>query len=125
MSTRLQNLRIAPSVGRTGTALANAAMETTIGLHKTELIRTRRWASRQQIETATSAWVTWFNERRLPSTLDYQNPTSYEKRYHQQQAQPRRATQNQSLYKTQGASMPSNSGANTRDNHSFTVARPP
>lgn len=91
MSTRLQDLGIAPSVGRTGTALDNAAMETTIGLYKTELIRTRRWASRQEIETATSAWVTWFNERRLHSALDYQSPNSYEKRYHQQQAQPRRA----------------------------------
>jgi len=91
MSTRLQDLGIAPSVGRTGTALDNAAMETTIGLYKTELIRTRRWASRQEIETATSAWVTWFNERRLHSTLDYQSPNSYETRYHQQQSLPRQA----------------------------------
>lgn len=58
LSTRLHDLGIAPSVGRTGTALDNAAMETTIGLYKTELIRTRRWTSRQEIETATSAWVT-------------------------------------------------------------------
>jgi transposase InsO family protein len=91
LSTRLQEHGIAPSVGRTGTALDNAAMENTIGLYKTELIRTRRWASRQEVETATSAWVTWFNERRLHSTLDYQSPNDYENRYHQQQALPRQA----------------------------------
>lgn len=91
LSTRLHDLGIAPSVGRTGTALDNAAMETTIGLYKTELIRTRRWASRQEIETATSAWVQWFNERRLHSALDYQSPNNYEKRYHQEQTLPRQA----------------------------------
>lgn len=64
-------------------------METTIGLYKTELIRTRHRASRPEIETATSTWVTWFNERRLHSTLDYQGPNNYEKRYHQDQSLPR------------------------------------
>lgn len=89
LSTRLHDLGIAPSVGRTGTALDNVAMETTIGLYKTELIRTRRWASRQGIETATSAWVKWFNERRLHSTLGYQSPNSYERHYHQQHSLPK------------------------------------
>lgn len=84
-STRLQDLGIAPSVGRTGTALDNTAMETTIVLYKTELIQTRRWTSRQEVETTTSAWVKCFNERRLHSTLKHQNPNDYEKRYHQQQ----------------------------------------
>lgn len=86
LSQRLQELGIASSTGRTGTALDNAAMETTIGLYKTELINTRRWTSRQEIETATSAWVTWFNDRRLHSALDYQSPANYENRYHQQQS---------------------------------------
>jgi len=82
LSKRLQELGIAASVGRTGTALDNAAMETTIGLYKTELINTRRWTSRQEVETATAAWVTWFNEKRRHSALGYQSPTNYEPSYH-------------------------------------------
>lgn len=66
-------------------------METIIGLYKTELIRTGRWDSRQEVETVTSAWVTWFNERRLHSTLDYRSPNDYENHYHQQQTLPRQA----------------------------------
>jgi len=66
-------------------------METTIGLYKTELIRSRRWASRQEIETATAAWVTWFNEKRLHSSIGYQSPTSYEHSYHRNQSPPRQA----------------------------------
>jgi hypothetical protein len=42
-------------------------MDTTIGLYKTELVHARRSAlvTRQQLETATAAWVRWFNDRRL------------------------------------------------------------
>jgi hypothetical protein len=45
----------------------NALMDTTIGLYKTELVHARRSAlvTRQQLETATAAWVRWFNDRRL------------------------------------------------------------
>lgn len=91
LSKRLQELGIAASTGRTGTALDNAAMETTIGLYKTELINAKRWSSRQEVETATAAWVTWFNEKRLHSALDYQSPTSYEQSYHRTLDLPRQA----------------------------------
>lgn len=91
LSKRLQDLGIAPSVGCTGTALDNAAMETTTGLYKTELTNTKRWASRQEIETATAARVTWFYRTRLHSALGYQSPTNYENRYYRDQSLPRQA----------------------------------
>lgn len=72
LSQRLSDLGNAVSTGRTGTALDNAATETTIGLYKTELIRSRSWTSRQEVETATAAWVKWFNKNRLHSALGYQ-----------------------------------------------------
>ncbi len=60
-------------------------MESTIGLYKAELIRAggRTWASRQELETATTAWVAWFNERRLHSKLGYLSPVKYEAAYNQ------------------------------------------
>ena len=76
-----------------GTAYDNALMESTIGPYKTELISSARriWTSRQEVETATTAWVSWFNRRRLHSALEYQSPIRFEEAYTQQQALPRQA----------------------------------
>lgn len=84
---------IAGSIGRIGTAHDNAMMESTIGLYKTELIHAdgRVWASRQEVETATAAWVAWFNNQRLHSQLDYQTPIEFEEEYYRNQAQLKRA----------------------------------
>ena len=81
------------SIGRVGTAYDNALMESTIGLYKTELIHVGRksWISRQEVETATTAWVRWFNERRLHSALDYQSPAQFEAAYTRNLALPRQA----------------------------------
>src|SRR5690606_37512437 len=67
--------------------------QTTIGLYKAELIRAsgRAWASRQEIETATTAWVAWFNERCLHSRLGYLSPVKYEAAYNQNLHLPRQA----------------------------------
>ena len=92
LSKRLRELGIELSTGRTGTALDNAAMETTIGLYKTELINTKRWTSRQEVETATTQWVAWFNQKRLHSALGYQSPTNYETSYYRNLDLPRQAT---------------------------------
>lgn len=84
-SQKLLDHGMAGSIGRVGTAHDNALMESTIGLYKSELIRSgrRAWASRQEIETATTAWVAWFNERRLHSKLDYLSPVKFEAAYNQ------------------------------------------
>ena len=81
------------SIGRVGTAYDNALMESTIGLYKTELIHAgrRRWTTRQEVETATTAWVRWFNQRRLHSALDYQSPAQFEAAYTRNLALPRQA----------------------------------
>ena len=60
-----------PSVGTVGDALDNALCETTIGLYKTECIRegssfcTGPIDTLADLEDVTSAWVAWYNERRL------------------------------------------------------------
>src|SRR5690606_10013139 len=84
-SQKLLDHGMAGSIGRVGTAHDNALMESTIGLYKSELIRSSRraWTCRQEIETATTAWVAWFNERRLHSKLGYLSPVKYEATYNQ------------------------------------------
>ena len=84
---------MAGSISRVGTAHDNALMESTIGLYKAELIRAsgRAWASRQEIETATTAWVSWFNKHRLHSKLDYLSPVQFEAAYNQNLDLPRQA----------------------------------
>ena len=76
-------------MGAVGTSADNALMESTIGLYKTELTNRRSWRSRQEIETATAAWVTWFNQKRLHSELGYKSPTTFEREHYQNQALPR------------------------------------
>jgi len=92
-SQKLLENELLGSIGRVGTAYDNALMESTIGLYKTELIHSgrRAWTSRQEVETATTAWVAWFNRQRLHSALEYQSPIRFEEAYTQQPALPRRA----------------------------------
>ena len=86
-SQKLLENDISGSIGRVGTAYDNALMESTIGLYKTELIHAgrRAWTSRQEVETATTAWVSWFNQQRLHSALNYLSPTHFEELYNQNQ----------------------------------------
>jgi putative transposase len=92
-SRKLLDHGVVGSIGRIGTAYDNALMESTIGLFKSELIHARQagWSSRQAVETATMAWVRWFNHDRLHSALDYVSPREFEVAYTQVQAQLRRA----------------------------------
>ena len=88
LTEQLREAGIAGSIGSVGDALDNALMESTIGLFKNELIHRRRsWTSRQQVETASAAWVTWFNHERLHSSIGYRPPIEYETEYHQAHAQ--------------------------------------
>jgi putative transposase len=75
------------------TVHTNALIESTIGLYKTELIHRRGigWDSRQELETATARWVTWFNRDRLHAQLRYCTPIEVEMEYVHEQGLPRQA----------------------------------
>ena len=64
---KLLDAEILGSIGRVGTTYDQALTENTIGLYKAELIYAdrRAWTSSQEVETATTAWVNWFNRQRL------------------------------------------------------------
>ncbi|MFD0974077.1 IS3 family transposase, partial [Plantactinospora endophytica] len=88
-TTHLLDAGIDASIGSVGDALDNALMESTIGLYKTELIKSRGpWRSLAQVELATAEWVDWYNNQRLHSAIGHVPPAEYESMFHAQ-PQPR------------------------------------
>jgi transposase InsO family protein len=84
---RLADAGIEPSVGSRGDSYHNALAESVIGLFNTEVIRRRGpWRTLEGVEFATSAWVDWFNTRRLLEPIGYVPPAEYEARYYEQAA---------------------------------------
>jgi putative transposase len=87
---RLADIGAAPSIGTVGDSYDNAMAETTIGLFKTELHRNRAaiaanggpWRGLDDLEIATCAWVSWFNEDRIHGELDDHTPAEVEAAYH-------------------------------------------
>ena len=79
---------LAPSIGTVGDALDNALAETTIGLYKTECtredspFRSGPLESLADLEEITSAWVHWYNTRRLMHRLGRRPPTEAEAEYY-------------------------------------------
>lgn len=66
---RLKRAGIAPSRGRTGTALDNAMAESVIATIKRELIARYRWPTRLDLELALVTYIGWYNSRRRHRSL--------------------------------------------------------
>jgi putative transposase len=66
---RLVRAGIAPSRGRTGTALDNAMAEGVISTLKRELISRYRWPTRLDLELALVTYIGWYNARRRHRSL--------------------------------------------------------
>ena len=66
---RLKRAGIAPSRGRTGTALDNAMAESVISTLKRELIGRYRWPTRLDLELALVTYIGWYNARRRHRSL--------------------------------------------------------
>jgi putative transposase len=79
---RLEDARVANSVGSKGDSYDNALAETVNGLYKAELINRRGpWCSVEQVELETAAWVHWWNAQRLHSACGEIPPAEYEAAY--------------------------------------------
>jgi putative transposase len=86
---RIDDVGAAPSIGTVGDSFDNAMAESVMGLFKTELHRNPAalianggpWKGLDDLETATCAWVSWFNEERLHSELDDRTPAEAEDDY--------------------------------------------
>jgi putative transposase len=73
------------SIGTVGDALDNALMESTIGLHKTELIKKNGpWKTLADVELATAGDVDWYNNRRLHTAIGGIPSAEHEAAYYAQ-----------------------------------------
>lgn len=81
---RLAEAGIDPSVGSVGDSYDNAMAGTVIGLYKTEVINHQGpWKSLAQVEWEALKWISWYNEKRLHSAINYQSPNKKENQYFQ------------------------------------------
>jgi transposase InsO family protein len=76
---RVKEAELMPSVGRTGTALDNAMMESFWGRMQVELLNRRRWKTRVELANAIFEYIESFhNNRRRHSSLNMLTPTEFE-----------------------------------------------
>lgn len=66
---RLKRAGIAPSRGRTGTALDNAMAESIMSTLKRELTKRYTWRTRLDLELALVSYIGWYNARRKHRSL--------------------------------------------------------
>jgi putative transposase len=86
---RIGDVGAAPSIGTVGDSFDNAMAESVMGLFKTELHRNPAaladnggpWRGLDDLEVATCAWVSWFNDERLHSELGARTPAEVEADY--------------------------------------------
>jgi transposase InsO family protein len=71
--TQLTTLRMRPSMGRVASCYDNAVAESFFASLKAE-IGTRVWATRAEARRAVFAYITYYNQHRLHSTLKRQTP---------------------------------------------------
>lgn len=83
--SRLTELGMRQSVGRTGVCWDNSAAEAFWSSLKRELVDRRRFATRADARRAIFAWINWYNRTRLHSTLQHHPPIEWEHSYRHQQ----------------------------------------
>ena len=66
-------------MGRVGSALDNAMMESFFGTLQRELLDRKRWATRAELASAIFEWIeAWYNPRRRHTSLGNLSPVAYE-----------------------------------------------
>ncbi|MEU9932712.1 IS3 family transposase [Streptomyces anulatus] len=79
---RLSGIGASASAGSIADSYDNAMAEALNGTFKAELIEMQGlWKDVDQVERAIFQWITWYNEERLHSALDYVPPAEYEEAF--------------------------------------------
>ena len=78
----LDDHQVLASIGSVGDAYDNALAESFVDSLKTELVADRIFPSRRALELAVVAWIGWYNQTRLHSSIGDQSPAEHEDRYY-------------------------------------------
>ena len=78
-----QTHQLRPSVGRVATCFDNAVAESFWASLKRECLQGRVFATRAEARRAIFRWITWYNSKRLHSSLDHTPPVTWEQQYRQ------------------------------------------
>ena len=77
---RLRRAGLLGSMGRVGSALDNAMMESFFGTLQRELLDRKRWQSRAELASAIFEWIeAWYNPRRRHTSIANLSPVDYER----------------------------------------------
>jgi transposase InsO family protein len=74
----LEEYGIASSMSRRGNCWDNACSETLFGSLKVERLHGQRFETRRQAKDRVIAWLLWYNQTRMHSTLAYVSPVRFE-----------------------------------------------
>jgi putative transposase len=79
----LEHCAITPSMSRKGNCWDNACSETLFGSLKVERLHGQQFQTIRQAKDETIAWLLWYNQSRMHSTLGYLSPAEFEQRWQQ------------------------------------------
>jgi transposase InsO family protein len=74
----LEHCSITPSMSRKGNCWDNACSETLFGSLKVERLHGKHFETIRQAKDEIIAWLLWYNQTRMHSTLNYLSPNEYE-----------------------------------------------
>ncbi len=78
---RCEEMNVRTSMGTVGDAYDNAMAESFFASLECELIDRRVWKTRTEARMAVFTWIeSWYNPRRLHSSLGYQSPNNFERK---------------------------------------------
>jgi putative transposase len=77
----LEQHGIRASMSRKGNCWDNAVAETLFGSLKVERLHGERFVTLRQAKDEVLAWLLWYNQRRMHSTLNYVSPAEFESRW--------------------------------------------
>lgn len=81
-SRLLQKCGITASMSRKGDCWDNAPSETLFASLKVERLHGQRFETIRQAKDETLAWLLWYNQTRMHSTLGYLSPIQFEQQWH-------------------------------------------
>jgi len=81
-----RRMKIVQSMGTVGDSYDNAMAESLWSSLKRELVDDAHFSTKKEARLAIFEWITWYNNERFHSSLDYMSPREYEESLQDQEA---------------------------------------